>query len=271
MHAWWREARDLVRSYGQDKKLFVKTIIPYDHHFPSAETQWYGRHVDPLLIHKYHGFDPALYRDETGMVVERYIPIGADRYNRGRVHNYPWWHVPSLATFYRTREGTAVELYFIYWELSKHPKGFRVGPEGAAGRGFFEPLTFAVRTMNPYAFTFYNWHRATLGRELQLREFARAFRGLPAVAPRPFDGRVKPTPDERLWVRWLGDRLAIVNDRPSPQDIELDIPKPLPAGWRVRELATNTTPVPPSPQARSNTTVALHMRAYDLRVLSFEK
>jgi len=264
IHDWWARARDLVRSYGPDKKLFVYTIIPYDHHFPSAETQWWGKGIDPLTQHRYHGYDPALYVDESGLVISRYINLDADRYNQGCVHNYPYWHDPRVPGLYRTREGTAVELYYIYWELPNHPRGFRVGPEWPVGRGWMEPLTHALRTMNAYSVTFYNWHRATTGREIGLREFCRAFHSLPAVPPRDFDGEVEPPPDERLWIRWFGDRLALVNDQREARTIRLTFPKRFQA--RPRDLATNTLP-PVDPSGRR---VQIDLRPFDVRVLGFE-
>ena len=267
MHRWWTQARDIVRAAAPAKTLFVKTIIPYDHHFPSAETQGYGRGIDPLTEHRNHGYDPSLYVDEPGMLISRYINLDADRYNGGRVHNYAYWHDPRVPGLYRTREGTAVELYYIYWELATHPYGFRVGPEWPVGRGWMEPLTHALRTMNVYDITFYNWHRATTGRELGLREFCRAFRSLPAVAPTPFEGMVEPKPDEHLWIRWFDKRLALVNDSRADISLRLTLPANVRCPGTLLELATNTRPK----VDQAARTITMPLRAFDLRVLDFDE
>lgn len=270
IHDWWVRARDLVRE-AEGKLLFVRTIIPYDHHFPSDQTQWYGRGLDPLTIHRYHGYDPALYREETGMLISRAISLGADRYNRGRVHNWLWWHQPQLAQMYRTREGTAVEFYYIYWELPDHPKGFRVGPSWPRGRAALHPLLYALRTMNPRDLTFYNWHRATTGREWELREFCRAFRALPLVPPRDFEGALSVEPPEvPVWVKWFADRLALVNDHPLPVTVRLSgLKPPAQRGEKWVDLATNETVAVGEPAPRGEVTLTL--RPYDLRVLIFSE
>jgi len=262
---WWLRIRDLTRAHG--KLLFVMTIIPYDHHFPSDRTQWRGKGLSPLTIHRYHGYDSALFRDVKGMVISRSIPIGADRYFR-RSHNRAWWHEPSLADFYRTEEGGAVEVYFIYWELPTHPDGFRVGPSSPAGRAFLEPLTYALRTMNPRWIVLYNWFRATLGRELLLREFCRGFLALPAVPPKPFEWEVDPKPDERLWIRWFGDRLCVVNDARRSLTVKLTIPKTLPKGYRLVDLATNETLLVAEKGPLRPMRVSLRLRPFDLRTLA---
>ena len=264
IHAWWCSARDLVQSYGADKKLFVMTVIPYDHHFPTKETQWWGKGVAPLDQHRYHGLDPALYANEKGMVISRYINLDADRYNSGCTHNFPYWHDPRVPGLYRTAEGAGVELYYIYWELSTHPRGFRVGPEWPVGRGWMEPMTHALRTMNVSRVVFYNWQRSTMGREIGLREFCRAFRALPAVEPKGFEGQVQPAPDERLWIRWFGDRLAIVNDSREPRTVEVRMPARW-AGKELAELATHTR-VAADREGR----LEIDLRAFDLRVLAAE-
>ena len=263
MREWWLRARDLARSHG-GKKLFVRSVIPYTHHQPSDQTQWYGHKVPPLALCRHHGLDPRLFHADAGMFVSEYFALGADRYNTGRVHNRAWWHDPRLDGLFHTAEGSEIELYNVYWELPTHPKGFRVGPSQRIGRANFEPFTHALRTRNPYGFVFYNWHRATTGIDLELRELARAYRGLPAVAPRRFDGRCRPEPDERLWVRWFGDRLAVVNDSPEPRTVRLTIRNR--KGREVYDLATCRT-VGRRHWLTRRFGVRLALRPYDIRTL----
>jgi len=177
---------------------------------------------------------------------------------------YLWhWSVGSLRFDVRDPKDSYVTTY-IYWELPTHPKGFAVGPSHMAGRAAFEPLTYALRTRNPYGIIFYNWHRATTGIDLELRDFARAYRGLPAVEPRPFDGSCAPEPDQRLWIRWFDDRLAVVNDSPQPRTIELAIPNR--DGNQVFDLAACRT-VGRRQQPTGPLCCKVHLRAYDLRTL----
>jgi hypothetical protein len=263
MRRWWLDARDLARRYGRE--LFVRTVIPYSHHFPSDQEQWYGRHLSPLAVCRNHGFDPPGFHADQGLLISEAFSLGADRYNKGRVHNRAFWHDPQLADLVRTADGREVELYYIYWELPMHCKGFRVGPSHMAGRAAFEPFTYALRTRNAYSLVFYNWCRATSGIDVELRRFARAYRALPAVAPRAFDGQCSPPAGERLWIRWFGDRLAVVNDSPQPRQITLTLP--VGGGKALDDFAAcrALTPVVSTSNASS---YRLDLDAFDLRTLS---
>ncbi len=262
MRQWWLQARDLARRHG--KQLFVRTVIPYTHHHESEKTQWYGHKVPPLTLCRNHGFDPRLFHQDTGLLISEYFALGADRYNRGRIHNRAWWHDPRLDGLLRTAEGGEVALYSVYWELPTPPEAFRVGPAHMAGCAALEPLTYALRTRDAYGLIFYNWHRATTGIGVGLRQFARAYRALPAVEPRPFDGQCDPAPDERLWIRWFGGRLAVLNDSPKPCTVKLTIPGR--KGNHVFDLATCRT-VGKRSAAGDPLRCTLDLRAYDLRTL----
>jgi hypothetical protein len=262
MHRWWLDARDLARRYGRE--LFVRTVIPYSHHFPSDQDQWFGRHLTPTTVCQHHGFDPQLFHHDQGLLVSEAFSLGADRYNTGRVHNRAFWHDPRLADLVRTADGTEVELYYIYWELPTHPKGFRVGPSHLAGRAAFEPFTYALRTRNAYGLVFYNWCRATSGIDVELRRFARAYRALPAVAPKPFNGQCTPAADKRLWIRWFGDRLAVVNDSPRPRRITLTLAGQ--PGKTVYDFADRRTLATAS--AAGGLRCTLELDPFDLRTLT---
>ena len=100
--------------------------------------------------------------------------------------------------------------------------------------------------------------------DIELRQFARAWRGLPAVAPEPFDGRCRPRPDERLWIRWFGDRLAVLNDSPQPRTVSLTLPSR--KGRRVYDLATCRV-VGKRGWLTRRLRATLRLRPYDLRTL----
>ncbi len=266
MHDWWLAARDLARSHGRE--LHVRTVIPYSHHFPSEKTQWYGQKRSPLEMCCNHGFDPRLFVGDAGLLTSEYFSLGADRYNRGRIHNRAWWHDPRLDGLIRTADGAEVELYYIYWELPTHPGGFRVGPSHMAGRAAFEPLTYAMRTRNPKSLIFYNWHRATSGVDVELRRFARAYRALPAVEPQPFTGPVEPASQEKLWLRWFDDRLALVNDKNEPCSVSLTWPNTIPAGCRLVDLATMHTLAQADGEPAAGPNITIDLLPFDLHTLA---
>ncbi len=92
------------------------------------------------------------------------------------------------------------------------------------------------------------WERASIGHESDLRRFARAYRALPYVEPKDFDGKVEVLntasgakyrkPEEPdVWVKWFGDRLAVLNDTGSRKYVSITVPKPLPKGRCLFDLA----------------------------------
>jgi len=129
-------------------------------------------------------------------------------------------------------------------------------------------MTHALRYQNPGSLCFYNWFRATMGHEADLREFCRAFRSLPMVAPTPFTGTVEPAEaagDERLWVRMFRDRIGIVNDCGEARQVTLVLPDGY-GQQGLRDLALNTACTIEAQGARR--AVTLDMRPYDVRTLS---
>ena len=265
IHDWWCRARDLVQSYGPEKKLFVKTMISGN--VPASTGEWWDRGTPPMLMHKHRGYDPALFKDEKGMVIDRTMLVGSDRYfvSPKDWQNKAYCYDPRLTHLYDTPQGNSVEFYFIYWELGNHPRGFRVGPESPRGRAVLEPMLYTLRTANSYHFTCYNWCRATSGYELTLREFARAFRALPAVEPKEFRGKVEvegSLPNEWLWIRWFGDRLAVVNDSAQSRRVRLTLDRPLKPAQKLFDLALNQVV-----SVDRSGSVTLNLRPYDLRTL----
>ncbi len=170
------------------------------------------------------------------MRMSRAMMVGADR-DFGEELNKTFFYSDDLAPLYNTAEGSETELYSVYWELPWHPKGFRVGAASGPGRAFFEPLTYSLRVNNPYDLTFYNWYPGTIGHETELRRFIRSYRGLPAVPAKDFEGEITPH-DPHLVARWFGDKLAIINDSPTPRTVRLTFPRVLTFGTRITNLAT---------------------------------
>jgi hypothetical protein len=207
-----------------------------------------------------------LYEAERGLTIQQCMLVDSDRYF-GQWQNKAYAYDPRLIPGYRTAEGASTELYFVYWELPDHPKGFRVGPGAPRGRAFFEPITYALRTTNTYNITLYNWYRATMFREQDLREFCRAFRALPALPPRDFDGTVEPADNPRLWVKWFGDRLCVLNDSSGPLSVRLTWPRVLERGESIFDLGRGVDLARASDARAGRLSLSLDLEAWDLRAL----
>jgi hypothetical protein len=291
-HALWLRVRDVLREYRPDWTLYVLTDLPSE--VPGTNIEWSGSgakdaEVVTLDLLRAHGFDPRLYKNDDGIVIQRVMMIDADRFwskwgppwgsHPGR---YKAFHFqPFLPDWYRTPAGAAVEFYHNYWEEPFHPQG-EFGPDArgfglrtatatARGRAFFEPATFSVRQGNVDTMVLLGWERPTLGHEHDLRRFAQAFRALPAVAPRPFDGRVAIVDGPRneadtLAVAWYADRLGLVNDAPYARTVRITLAKPLPAGRTLRDTATGEALIDADTDERN--TFELHLLPYDVRTLT---
>lgn len=259
-HRFMGRLRDLARSEGKKLELSVRIM-------PREEFATEGVPIGD--IYRYTGYDPALFRDETDIVMDYFVRINSDRYFN-RWWWKPWFYDPQQPPLFRSKEPRHAEMYFNYWEIPMHPWGFRVGPGSPAGRGFFEPLTYCMRKLNPKDLTLFCWFRATLGREFEVREFCRAFRALPAADPVDFDGKIEATPlDDTLWVKWFGDRLAVVNDIGKARSVTLRIPIRKPDRTGVMDAALHS-PVE-AKEAGGALSVRLDLRPFDLRTLVFTK
>lgn len=265
IHDHWVRLAQAVQAVDPTKKLIVFTKIPGND--PGEKRDWDKAPVDLLDLHRYHGYDPALYLGDKGLALSRVMGIDGDRY-WPQPWNKRFFFEPEISGFFQSAEPSGVELYYIYWELPDHPLGFRVGPGSPQGRAFYEPMTHALRYENPGSFCFYNWFRATMGHEVDLREFCRAFRGLPMAAPTPFAGQIRPAEvanDPRLCVRMLRDRLSIVNDCGEAREVTLVLPSGYaPGGLEDLALATRCEVVERNGQRE----VRLAIRPWDIRTLA---
>jgi len=253
-HKFITELRDMCRKEGKQLVLNVR-IMP--------RSEWAEKNIPMKEIFRYSGYDPDLFRNEKDIVQCWFIRVNADRYF-GRPYWKDWFFSDELPSLYCSAEPVRFELYFNYWELPTHPISFRVGPASPVGRAFFEPLTRALRVSNPYSITLFNWFRATIGHELDVRELARAFRALPAVEPTKFDGEIKATPDDTgLSIRWFGDRLCIINDSPTAKEVTISTARDV--GDEMFDVGMNA---PVSFEKGGNRfTAKLSLRAYDIRTL----
>ncbi len=257
-HDFWLKARDTVRSYRQDMELVVACDLPSE--YPGYNIEWVNG-VSPRDLMRHHGYDPEMFRSDDGILIQRGMMIGSDRYfgKWGPPHGTNAWahkafnYADGVVECYRTPAGQAVEFYHNYWEEVPHPDPeygttLRTSTAAPPGQFYFEPATYSLRKANVHTMAYMGWERASIGHESDLRRFARAYRALPCVDPKDFEGRVEVLstapgakyrkPEEPdVWVKWFGDRLAVVNDTGSRKYVLITIPKPLAKGSCLFDLA----------------------------------
>lgn len=263
--AFWLKCRDLVVSRGDERQLLIKTSLPND--FPGKFNLWQERKQDRLEILRNFGYDPRLYDNEKGLRFTRTLLVGADRYF-GEPENKTFHYDSQEFPFYRTAEGTETQLYGVNWELPNHPRGLRTGAASGPGRAFFEPLTYTLRYHNPYNLTFSNWYPGTIGHELDLRRFIRAYRALPAIPAAEFDGQIHPQ-DPQLVVKVYGNRLAVINDSGKPRHVRLTFPKVFRFGTRITNVGSGQEL--PQFVGKASTRVELDLEAWDLATLDVDE
>ncbi len=252
--------RDRVKQDGADRQFVLNLRI-----MPREE--WVEPGVPLAEVYRECLYKPEYFREEPGVRMCWFTRVNADRYF-GKLWWKDWFYDPLQPGLTTTPEPRGHEIYYNYWELPTHPWGFRVGPGSPVGRAFFEPYTHALRTMNPEYMLVFCWFRGSYGHEADLREWARAYRALPAVAPRDFEGEVTPEPpDERLWVKWFRDRLAVLNDSAEPREVTLEVRPPHEGVTKVFDA--NTSRAVEMTRARGRLRVTISLRPYDLRSLLF--
>jgi hypothetical protein len=253
--AFWLACRDLIRTYRSDLVFYVQCDLPSE--VPGTNIEWANGET-PVNLLRHHGYDPALFANDTGIVISRGMMVAADRFFvRTRWSdpygtnylNYRLFHyAPGVPELYRTAEGRACEMYQNYWEETFHPyfefgspgdpNGFfRTSTPAAPGRAFFAGATMSLRRQDPDTMVWLGWNRPTLGHEAELRKFAQAFRALPAVEPVAFNGTIDPAMNE-IVARWHGDRLAVINDTPVARTITLHFRDDIPPGEELSDVVT---------------------------------
>jgi len=255
MRDFWLQLRDQVKSYRSDWNLYIKCVLPSE--TPGTNIQWPGE--TPYNLLRYHGYDPNMFHDEEGIVIERGMMVAEDRFYNGcrwappwgsNHQNYKAFHYASgLPEMYYTAEGRAAELYHNYWEEAFNPYWeygvpnnpyvgwFRTTTPAARKRAFFEPITMSLRRQNVDTLVLMGWERPILGHENDLRKFAIAFRALPKVDPVDFDGTISPSTSE-VWVKWFGNRLAVLNDSSQSRTITLTFNEPVPEGEELVDVVS---------------------------------
>jgi hypothetical protein len=252
--------RDRVKAHDPSLEFILnQRVMPRD--------EWEAG--DASLEDAYRGclYKPEQFRDEPGVRMCWFTRINADRYF-AKLWWKDWFYDPLQPGLTHTPEPRGHEMYYNYWELPSHPWGFRVGPGSPVGRAFFEPYTRALRTMNPHYMLVFCWFRGSYGHEADLREWVRAWRALPAVEPREFEGAIQAEPpSDDLWVRWFGDRLAVVNDSAHAREVTLTVRPPRDGATEIYDATTCR--ILDTEAAGAEMRVTLALRAWDLRTLVF--
>jgi hypothetical protein len=262
MRDFWLKCRDLVVSRGDGRQLAIRTVMPAG--APGMYSYWLSRQTPPLDILRHHGYDPRLYSAERGVRFSRAYPIGAGAYHGGEAGE-DLAYAKVYEGLCQTAEGADAELYFTNWALPNHPRGYRVGPAAPVGRSFFRPLIHALRVDNVYNVTFTNWYPGTLGHELDLRRFVRAFRALPALPTQDFEGDVWPR-RHNLVARWAGPmHVLVINDSPEARQVRLTFDRALPFGTRITEMGTGQELTQTT--GKSKTRIEFTLEPWDLATL----
>ncbi len=279
---FWLACRDRIRAHRPDLVLVLQCDLPS--RCPGMNIQW-GNGESPHDLLRQHGYDPDLFVNDAGIIITRGMMIARDRNKNGarwgppfgtNWQNYRLYHyAPGLAELYRTAEGRSCEFWQNYWEENGNPwfefgapgssSGFfRTNVPAAPGRWFFEAATMSMRRQDPDTMTWLGWNRPTLGHEHDLRKFAQAFRALPAVDPIDFPGAVTPNLPEEVVARWYRDRLAVINDAPTPRTITLAFNPSFPAGEQLVDVVTGRTLIADDDEVR--TSAAFTAEAFSLNV-----
>ena len=281
---FWLSCRDLIRSFRSDLIFYVQCDLPSER--PGTNIEWQNGETPRNLL-RYHGYDPEMFVNDTGIIISRGMMVAADRFfvgsrwapPHGSNHeNYRLFHfAPGLAEMYRTAQGRACEFYQNYWEETFNPyfeygspgdpNGFfRTSTPAAPGRAFFAQAIMSVRRQDPDAMTWLGWVRPTLGHEADIRKFAQAFRALPAVTPAPFNGNITPN-SPSIVARWHGNRLAVINDTPDPQTITLQAFQPFPQGEELTDVVTGRKLL--TADEANRTTLTFTAEAYSLNTFLY--
>ncbi len=189
-----------------------------------------------LELLRHHGYDPRLFAEEHGIR----IAVSADYRGPDR---------PD----YATAEGMEVQIECAHL---------------SAGRELLAPLLQAIVLDNPYCLTLRSSLDAKAGHEWMLRGFARAFRALPAVPPKDFDGKIWPV-REGIRVQWFDDCLAVINSTDQSQQVRITLKEPLPFNTQVIDMATGQRV--PLLRGRSTLRLIVNTNPYDLRTLKVKK
>ncbi|MBT3378206.1 MAG: hypothetical protein HN742_27535 [Lentisphaerae bacterium] len=197
IHGFYREIADRITATRGDLKLIVNSYRP------SIRDCWEdASYMEPGYVARMNreaGLDPALFRDDPGIVIQQTIyPAdyrwcrshkGGNQRERQRQRHFEAQSFAALSA-----AGTGwVNMHDRYWEDSVgrgesktaspwlNETGWRVSTLNATPLQFMQHYLAALRFSDVQTFTKGGFLIGTHGVEAPLAEFARAFRALPAV------------------------------------------------------------------------------------------
>ena len=282
-HRFWLRVRDAVRRVRSDFKLYVLTDLPAE--VLGTNIIWPGPGAESatdasLDLLRAHGFDPRMFQDEEGIVIQRVMMADMERlfskwgppWGSNPEHYRDFHEQEEVARWYRAPAGAAVEIYHSYWEEAFHPLGefgwlpkqggIRTATGTAYGRAFYRPMSFALRADNCDTIVLNGWQRPVLGHEHDLRQFAQAMRALPIAEPKPL--KTAPAGPKISAARY-GDRLGVINDQNEPVRLTITLDKPLAAGKRLCDVANGQILIDSDAPRRSS--FRIDLLKYEVRTL----
>jgi hypothetical protein len=286
-HKFWLRVRDAVREVRPGWDLYVLTDLPAE--VLATNVLWPGADAPDaekisLDLLRAHGFDPRLFADDEGIVIQRVMMADMDRFYSVK-WGPPWGTNPlryrafheqeSLASWYRMPAGSATEVYRNYWEEPFHPDGeFGPGGDGFGmrtatatpyDRSFYRPMTFALRAANVDTLVLTGWERPVLGHEHDLRRFCQAMRALPIVEPKPLKtGTASP----KITAGRYGDRIGVINHTPNATSVGVTLDKRIPKGKELRDVATGAVLIDATASERD--AFVIETDGYDVRTLAVD-
>ena len=286
-HAFWLRARDAVRAVRPDWLLYVLTDLPSE--VQATNEVWPGMdHPDArtvtLDLLRAHGYDPRMFANETGIVVQRVMMIDMERFFSkwgppfgSNPERYRDFHEqPFLPDWYATAAGSGVELYHTYWEEPFHPRGefgpnamgfgLRTATAMAWGGAFYRPFAFAAATGDCDTIVLNGWTRPTLGQEHLLRRFARAWRALPTG---PRQALTVDLPATGVVAARYDDRVVAVNRTDQPTQAKIRLFAPAPRNRALLDAATGAVII--NRRASERAILDIHLDGYETRTFIMEK
>jgi len=286
-HDFWLKARDAIRKIRPDWTLYVVTDLPSE--VTATNVEWPGKDSPDaekatLDLLRAHGYDPRMFSKDEGILVQRVMMVDMERFF-GK-WGPPWGSNPEryrdyheqefLPDWFRTPAGSGTEIYHNYWEEPFHPVGWEFGPDDrgtglrtstatAKGRAFYRPATFTLRAGDTDTIVLNGWQRPVMGHEHDLRRFCQAVRALPIGESKTLAASPK---DPKIAASRFGDRIAVINDRDKPAEVTVTLDQALPAGKRLRDVATGQVLI--EERAAQRDSFVVQTEDYDIRAMLIE-
>lgn len=198
------------------------------------------------------GIDFAAVRQIPGVVLvpmrDSLMRLWQQHWNNARTTGDETLFDPAMQQPFRCQKQNYVNDYFRYFESfsnspipEKYPSHFQNSDLKPHGRFFLKELAFNVGAGDAQRISFGAQPLASLGREEEMREFARAFRALPDRPFRDVAGATDP-----VTVRYLPTKNGTYLYLVSLIHVDTEVALEIPGARTMRDLSTGReTPVSP--------------------------